>query len=293
MKHIKLFENFNEPEQFCEYCLEPIDLKLLSYEDKRSFINTGLCPKCLAAKNDKKFNPEIGFDDPEDYPEIGKMGKELDAKALDELESIVERAMNYPVTKDGYFRFWSDFFRWEVDNNYYGGTQYFTFEVKSKVVGKGSNGKLVYKEYSPRTLKSRPSLRIGVKLLALRERFKPVWEESANASFMRNTNPDVSPNTPYQDELNRLEVSIKGKWRPGIVIHNWSNDDRREFHMNLRRNALRKVGLANRKKLMADLDSGEYFKNLSSRDLQELMDKALDSKDFKTVEVLRKIMYPE
>ena len=129
--------------------------------------------------------------------------------------------------------------------------------------------------------------------MALRQRFKPVWEESWDASLKRNTNPDVSPNTPFQDELNRLEVSIKGKWRPGIVIHNWSNDDRREFHMNLRRNALRKVGLANRKKLMAELDSGEYFKNLSSRELQELMDNALDARDFKTVDFLRKIMYPE
>lgn len=290
MKYIKLFENFNEPEQFCEYCLEPVDLKLLSYEDKRSFINTGLCSKCLAAKNDKKFNPEIGFDDADDYPEIGKRGSELDSVALDELEGIVERAMNYPVTKDGYFRFWSDFFRWEVANNYYGNTQFFTYSVG----GKPSKDRKtwIYKEYSPRTLKSRPILRIGVKLLALRKRFEPVWKESFDASFMRNTNPDASPNTPYEDDLNRLETSIKGNVR-GAVIHNWSNDDRKEFHMTLRRNALRKVGLANRQKLMADLDSGEYFKNLSPRELEELMDNALDSGDFKTVEILRKIMYPE
>jgi hypothetical protein len=289
MKYIKLFENFNEPEQFCEYCLEPVDLKLLSYEDKRSFINTGLCSKCLAAKNDKKFNPEIGFDDVDDYPEIGKRGSELDSAALDELESLVERAMNYPVTKDGYFRFWADFFRWEVANNYYGGTQFFTFEVGGKP--SKDRKEWIYKEYSPRTLKARPALRIGVKLLALRKRFAPVWKESSDSSFMRNTNPDVSPNTPYQDDLNRLETSIKGNVR-GAVIHNWSNADRKEFHMTLRRNALRKVGLANRQKLMADLDSGEYFKNLSSRELEELMNNALDSGDFKTVEILRKIMYP-
>jgi hypothetical protein len=292
MKHIKLFENFNEPDQFCEYCLEPVDIKLLSHEDKKSFINTGLCSKCLAAKNDKKFNPEIGFDDQDDYPEIGKKGSELDSTALDELESIVETAMNYPVTKEGYFRFWSDFFNWEVANNYYGNTQYFTYSVGGKVVGKGPNNSWVRKEYHPRTLKSRPTLRIGVKLLALRDRFKPVWEESYNSSFMKNTNPETSPNTPYQDELNRLETAIKGNVR-GAVIHNWSNEDRKEFHMTLRRNALRKVGLANRKKLMADLDSGEYFKNLSPSDLEELMNKALDSRDFKTAEILRKIMYPE
>lgn len=290
MKHIKLFENFNEPEQFCEYCLEPVDLKLLSYDDKRSFINTGLCPKCLAAKNDKKFNPEIGFNDEDNYPEIGKKGSELDSAALDELEGIVERSMNYPVTRDGYFRFWADFFRWEVANNYYGGTQFFTYQVK----GKPSKDRKtwVFNEYSPRTLKSKPTLRIGVKLLALRERFKPVWSESDNSSFMRTTNPDVSPNTPYEDELNRLEKSIKGNVR-GAIIHNLSNEDRREFHMDLKRNELRKVGLANRKKLMADLDSGEYFKNLSHRDLEKLIDDALDSGDFKTLEVLRKIMYPE
>jgi len=292
MKHLKLFENFNEPDQFCEYCLEPLDLKLLSYDDKREFIKTGLCPKCLAAKNDKKFNPEIGFDDQDDYPEIGKTGKELDTTALDELESIVDRSMDYPVTKDGYFKFWADFFRWELANNYYGGTQYFTYSVGSKVVGSGANRSLIYKEYSPRTLKARPVLRIGVKLLALRRRFEPVWKESSDASFGRNVNPDVSPNTPYADELNRLEVSIKGR-RKGVVIHNWSNEDRREFYMTLRRNALRKVGLANRKKLMDDLASGEYFKNLSPGDLEELMNRALDSKDFKTVEALRKIMYPE
>lgn len=292
MKHIKLFENFNEPEQFCEYCLEPVDLKLLSYDDKRSFIKTGLCPKCLAAENDKKFNPERGFDDADDYPEIGKKGSELDSKALDELESLVENAMNYPVTKDGYFKFWEDFFRWEVDNNYYGGTQFFTFEVKGKVVGKGANSSWVRKEYNPRTLKARPNLRIGVKLLHLRDRFKPVWDEDYNSSFGRSTNPDISPNTPYQDELHRLEKSIKGNVR-GAVIHNWSNEDRMELHMTLRRNALRKVGLANRQKLMADLDSGEYFKNLSPRELEELMNNALDSRDFKTVELLRKIMYPE
>ena len=66
-----------------------------------------------------------------------------------------------------------------------------------------------------------------------------------------------------------------------------------ELHMTLRRDALRNVGLANRKKLMDDLDSGEYFKNLSPRELEELMDNALDSRDFKTVEILRKFMYPE
>ena len=292
MRYIKLFENFNEPEQFCEYCLEPVDIKILSYEDKRSFINTGLCPKCLAAKNDKKFNPEIGFDDEDNYPEIGKKGSELDSTALDELEGIVERAMNYPVTRDGYFRFWADFFKWEVANNYYGGTQFFTYKVGGKVIGKGANSSWVRKEYSPKTLKSKPALRIGVKLLAHRDRFKPVWQEDYDASYGRSTNPKISPNTPYQDELHRLEKSIKGNVRDA-VIHNWSNEERMELHMTLRRDALRKVGLANRKKLMDDLDSGEYFKNLSARDLEKLIDDALDSKDFKTLDILRKIRYPE
>jgi len=293
MKYIKLFENFNEPDDhFCEYCLEPVDIKMLSYPEKKSFIETGLCAKCLAAKNDKKFNPEIGFDDLDDYPEIGKRGSELDSTALDELESIVERSMNYPVTRDGYFRFWADFFRWEVANNYYGNTQYFTYSVGGKSVGKGPNSSWIRKEYSPRTLKSRPTLRIGVKLLALRDRFKPVWEESYNDSFMKNTNPDISPNTPYQDELNKLETSIKGNVR-GAVIHNWSNEDRKEFHMTLRRNALRKVGLANREKLKRDLDSGEYFKNLTNMELDDLIDGAIDERNFKMVEILRKIRYPE
>ncbi len=292
MRHIKLFENFNEPDQFCEYCLEPVDLKLLSHEDKSDFIKTGLCPKCLAAKNDKKFNSEIGFDDEDNYPEIGKRGNELDSTALNELEGIVERAMNYPLTKEGYFKFWSEFFRWERDNNFYGGTQSFTYLVGGKVVGKGANSSWINKEYSPRTLNSKPRLRIGVKLLSLRQRFKPVWGESSDSSHMRNMNPDISPNTSYEDELNTLETSIKGKG-PGIIIHNQSNDDRREFYMDFKRNALRKVGLANREKLKRDLDSGEYFKNLSLRDLDELMNKALDSRDFKTADILRKIIYPE
>ena len=292
MKYIKLFEDFNEPNQFCEYCLEPVDIKMLSYPEKKSFIETGLCAKCLSLGNDKKKSGivEVDFDTPDESDVLhgdgayGITARELSDNALMELEKIVEDAMASPISEESWFKFYENFFRWEFKNNYYGNIQPFTFKVDSNVV----NRKLVWKEYNPKKLARDPMLRIGVKIIKLRQKFAPIIEEHIpGVGYM---NPDRSPNTPFQNRLNKLETSIKGN---SGIIHNLSDEKRKEAYLDFMRNELKKTGIANRARLKIELESGEYFKNLTNRELDDLIDDAIDSRDFRMVDILRKIRYPE